>query len=474
MAKPMTEEEGLKRLEEKCGHFLDIKRTKFKGTQTNVESFCLKHNHPINSNFQNLTRKKNPTECPDCRRMEQAEKQKTDPKIAMKQLDDKYKGSTLSFEFFKYDTSKGESIVYCTECENKFLSSHDKLMSKKYSTCDYCTGIKKTKQGVRDELNALYEGKISFDEFDYVKNDIKSIAICLQGHGAFLTSYSIVTNKNTKYACPDCANEHTGDYCKLTQEEAIERIDKAQCRTLDLDNFIYTDAITNSECTCLICNTKFLASYANLTNSTGVKKCPTCSRQHTANLRKPTQTQAWETIHEKKGEEFEISYFRYVDSFTNVHVKCKVCQTEGVKTYVALVGKKDVGCVPCNQSKGEKRVKKYLESIKEEYEREVSYPECKWKRKMPFDFYLPQYDLLIEYQGEFHYNAYPPMFTEEKLGVRQVKDKIKKEYAETHHKFLEIPYWEFKNIEKILKETIEGLDKLPKIKHNDKIKGEIK
>ena len=73
-----------------------------------------------------------------------------------------------------------------------------------------------------------------------------------------------------------------------------------------------------------------------------------------------------------------------------------------------------------------------------------------------YDFYLPEYNLLIEYHGEQHEQAYDFFGGEEKLKQQQEHDRRKKEYAELHNiKLLEILYWDYNNIEEILYINIE-------------------
>ena len=77
---------------------------------------------------------------------------------------------------------------------------------------------------------------------------------------------------------------------------------------------------------------------------------------------------------------------------------------------------------------------------------------------MPFDFYLSDYNMCIEYDGEHHYK--PTRFggmskekAKDRFEFQQQKDKIKNRYCQENKiKLLRIPYWEFDNIEEILNE----------------------
>jgi len=69
---------------------------------------------------------------------------------------------------------------------------------------------------------------------------------------------------------------------------------------------------------------------------------------------------------------------------------------------------------------------------------------------LSYDFYLPQYNLLIEYQGQFH-DGTAPRQTKEQFEKQQEHDRRKKQYVENNKiRLLEIWYWDFDRIEEIL------------------------
>ena len=75
---------------------------------------------------------------------------------------------------------------------------------------------------------------------------------------------------------------------------------------------------------------------------------------------------------------------------------------------------------------------------------------------LSYDFYLPQYNLLIEYQGEQH-EKYVKGFHKSKRDFerQQEHDRRKKQYAiDNNIKLLEIWYWDFDNVEDILNKKI--------------------
>ena len=68
---------------------------------------------------------------------------------------------------------------------------------------------------------------------------------------------------------------------------------------------------------------------------------------------------------------------------------------------------------------------------------------------------MNKYNICIEYQGNQHYIPVEFFGGNKSLELQKIKDEIKREYCIDTDKFLlEIPYWDFNNIEDILKNKI--------------------
>lgn len=87
--------------------------------------------------------------------------------------------------------------------------------------------------------------------------------------------------------------------------------------------------------------------------------------------------------------------------------------------------------------------------------KEYRIDDCKFKTSLPFDFYLPDLNVFIEYDGEYHYHIIEFYGGLDKFISRKINDTIKNEYCKKNDlKLIRIPYWEKNNIEKILKEEL--------------------
>jgi hypothetical protein len=150
----------------------------------------------------------------------------------------------------------------------------------------------------------------------------------------------------------------------------------------------------------------------------------------------------------------DVNYLTY----KKVWWLCKWCGHEW-RTHVRCRTKKNfpTGCPNCNSSKGETKIKQWLVDNCIKYEQQKRFVECRHKKPLPFDFYLSDFNCLIEFCGIQHFQPvsfgnsdYPDTFKETKK-----RDSIKKKWAiKNGYKFILIGYKNFGNIETILKKEL--------------------
>lgn len=105
---------------------------------------------------------------------------------------------------------------------------------------------------------------------------------------------------------------------------------------------------------------------------------------------------------------------------------------------------------PCScwktHSIGVQKIITILETNNIKYELEKNFSTCLSPKGncLPFDFYLPEYNVLIEYDGQQHFQIAFGQ-NEEKLILQQKYDKIKDEWCkENNIKLIRIPYYQKK------------------------------
>lgn len=155
-------------------------------------------------------------------------------------------------------------------------------------------------------------------------------------------------------------------------------------------------------------------------------------------------------------EEYEARLFKITDEF-------KVIKYKNITSSMTIQHKcgyifsclptnflKSANCPKCHsrRSAGEKRIANWLEKNKFDFEEQKQFKDLGAKK---YDFFLPQFNLLIEYQGEQHVRPIEHFGGQEKFEMQRANDLLKKQYALQHgYQFLEIFYYDYNNIENIL------------------------
>lgn len=147
------------------------------------------------------------------------------------------------------------------------------------------------------------------------------------------------------------------------------------------------------------------------------------------------------------------------EKYTNCLTKIAyICPLHGKQTGTYGHFKEGKRCPMCNSSKGEKEIRRILKSYNIKFEEQKKFKDLKGERNhyLSYDFYIPNLNILIEYQGEYHdetmYNL-TDYITYEAYAKQKERDNKKRRYAKEHNmNLLEIWYYDFKNIENILKE----------------------
>ncbi len=139
----------------------------------------------------------------------------------------------------------------------------------------------------------------------------------------------------------------------------------------------------------------------------------------------------------------------YINGSEKIEIKCPKGHIFKMMFYNFKQGQR---CPLCKESIGERKIEKFLNNHDINYVREYRFDDCKNKRTLPFDFYLPDYNICIEFDGKQHFE-YIEFFdkTKEKFELRKRNDEIKNEYCKHNNiKLIRISYLDKDKIEDIL------------------------
>ena len=309
-------------------------------------------------------------------------------------------------------------------------------------------------QTVGTSMKCLYKGKVYTIEFlDYEKrfltircsSQIKRIEI-----NTFYGNGGIVKMLNSS---PDiCWKYKIGEKIKNKKGEDYEVVDK---RIIEKQKNNYTSREKHYKYKCLKCSL-----VGDWHREDAMIGCPYCSGkkvsmgfndmntlfpQYVKYLKDPM----WANTHTGRGVEI-------------VDVVCPICGYEK-QMFVNNLTSGHFCCDKCCDgfSYPEKFVANMLKQLKIEYVYQLAKNHFEWCDKYKYDFYLPQYNAVIEVHGKQHYEETSGMFTTS-LYEQQKIDDCKKLLALSngvkHYFVIDAKYSEHEYIKKSLCSTLDFLD----------------
>lgn len=151
----------------------------------------------------------------------------------------------------------------------------------------------------------------------------------------------------------------------------------------------------------------------------------------------------------KKSNEIHNHKYNYLNSiYKSARTKiCIICPVHGEFWQTPDNHLRGRGCPKCKTSKGEKQIEQWLKKHKIEFIPQKRFEKCRSKYTLPFDFYLPEYNICIEYDGEQHFDTRSLYYSKS----IEYNDKIKSKFCVNNNiKLIRIKFTEFKRINIIL------------------------
>lgn len=303
----------------------------------------------------------------------------------------------------------------CPECFDKEIRGKSKKLSQEEF-------IEKAKKVHRD--------KYDYSKVEYI-NILTKVCIICPEHGEF---WQTPNDHLSGRGCPECSHRSY----KYTTEEFIIKAREVHGWKYDYSKVEYK---SKNEPICIICPEHgefWQMPSTHLKSKHGCPKCFSKSNGYKKRLTLESFIKSAEKIHNDK---YDYSKVDYKNTETKV---CIICPEHGEfwQTPHNHISKKQ-GCPFCNESHLVKEIKQFLVDNDIDFEQEKTFNWLKYKKKMRLDFYLPDYNIAIECQGEQHFKKFRWEKDEKNLNIRIKRDKIKKELCEQHN--IKIKYYSYKN-----------------------------
>ena len=205
-------------------------------------------------------------------------------------------------------------------------------------------------------------------------------------------------------------------------------------------------SISQKKYPCKYCYEEFLESRKNPEK----QKIRNMSVEERTEMRlKPYRDKFWSDV-EKLKNPFVDVVGEYRGAHEKIECKCVKC---GETFYLRADHiRRGIGHSGCNKSLGEERLEKYLKEHNINYIGQYRFGDCiRKERDMPFDFYLPDLNIAIEYDGIQHYEPVVKFGGEEGFAELKLNDYFKTNYCIEHNiELIRVPYTEYNSMEEFL------------------------
>lgn len=171
------------------------------------------------------------------------------------------------------------------------------------------------------------------------------------------------------------------------------------------------------------------------------KGCPICGEEKRKQNRRKTNNDFISKAKEVHGDKYNYDKTNYEYSNQKVIITCPIHGDFMQTPNDHIAGR---GCPKCRESKGEKYVNEFLTNNNIKFTPQYTFEDCSSISQrgactlLPFDFYLPDYNTCIEYDGKQHFE---PVFGIKSFESVQRTDKLKTNYCKDNGiKLIRIPY----------------------------------
>lgn len=301
-------------------------------------------------------------------------------------------GDRYDYSKVDYKNKRTKVIIICPE-HGEFEQTPDShLQGNGCRKCKYEKQAKRLsgKDTFVDRANKIHDFKYSYENINY-KDSITKVAIICPVHGVFEQTPAIHLQGS---GCPKCAMDLTKSKISFDTDIFIEKAKKVHGDKYDYSNVVYTNQTTKVEIVCPIHGSFWQTPKKHLTGS----GCRKCGYEKIGEVCRKTTEQFIEEAKAVHGNRYDYSEVNYVNSHSDVKIKCAIHGEFYQNAYGHLSG---YGCPKCML----KEQNKIFDFIKSEFPEYIWSWEYKndWLGNQRIDICCENKKLAIEYNGPQHY-----------------------------------------------------------------------
>ena len=304
----------------------------------------------------------------------------------------------------KYDYSKVEYInantkvcIVCPIHGEFWLRPFKHLQG---NGCKKCNSYERAnKFDIVEKLRKIYGDKYIYNKTSLNNKDkLGRICITCPKHGDF---YVTPNNALRGHSCKKCSNERLSEEKKMNISDVQKRIDKVYGKNIFKidENYGYINYHSKVRVFSLKNNIFFEVILANFLQGKSKYKNKILKKEKKDFL-KIRKDNFIKKAKEGHGNKYDYSKIKYKNNRTKV---CIICPKHGEFWQTPVKHLHGQGCSRCKTSSLEILVENKLKSKNIKYEEHKFFKWLKMNGPQHLDFYLPDYNIAIECQGEQHY-----------------------------------------------------------------------
>lgn len=270
-----------------------------------------------------------------------------------------------------------------------------------------------------DQARKVHGDRYDYSLTKYVSAKEKVKIICRE-HGIYEKSPD--NHLRRKSGCRKCAFMESSKKQSLTKEEFIKRAKEVYGDKYDYSKVKYKNNRTK---VVIICPNHGEFKQVPSSHLVG-KECVKCGIEKKAFSQASSQEYFIAKSQEIHGDLYDYSKVRYKNAHIKVTITCKKHGDFKQKPNNHLFGN---GCPLCNVSYGERSLAILLKKRKINFQQQYIFEDCKNTLPLSFDFYLPDQNLCIEYNGMQHYEPVEYFGGKKAFESQKLRDQIKKDYC---------------------------------------------
>jgi len=377
---------------------------------------------------------------------------------ANKIYSNKYDYSLVSF------SKLSEKVIIICPIHGKFTQSANSHLAG--HECQKCSMISKyedytyiytydSKDTFIPKAKQVHNNKYDYSLVDY-KNCHTPVKIICPIHGIFeQTPFNHMKSKG----CSLCSYIETGYNRRKNKKYFLEKAKEIHGDKYDYSQVNFSTLSDKVKIVCKVHGIFLKKASAHLQG----EGCPICGvEQSHINIRlnKEEVIKRFKNIHHDLYDYSKVEY-------TGMHIPVIiVCKEHGEFLMQPNNHIHFQGCPKCSSSNLEKQTEYYLKNNNINYKSQKRFPNCRSKNTLPFDFYLPDFNICIECDGNQHNSLeeFSDFMRNRHLTDSEIlklytemknRDLIKTNYCISNNiQLLRIPYSQLKYIEEYLDNNV--------------------